>query len=124
MSREKAVRLKEREKGRENAEQKGGVLPEEMMKPKNDCQTDREGDGEQKMAGRKERQIIIKLMANEWKLCRGLPTIGGSGYEIINGWMKGKRYRQKKCQIGRRRRKKRRKRPAGKEKESADCMVV
>lgn len=94
------MRLKEREKGRENTEQKGGVLPEEMMKPKNDCQTERQGDGEQKMAGRKERQIIIKLMANEWKLFRGLPTIGGSGYEIINGWMKGKRYRQKNVRLG------------------------
>lgn len=35
---------------RENGEKKGGMLPEEMMKPKNDCQGDREG----KMEGRRD----------------------------------------------------------------------
>lgn len=44
----------------------------------------------------------------------------GSGYQIkMDG---AKRNTLKKCQIGKRRRKRRR--PAGKEKESADCMVV
>lgn len=34
-----------------NGENKGGMLPEEMMKPKNECQR----DTEQKMVGKKRK---------------------------------------------------------------------
>lgn len=41
-------------KRRENGEKKGGMLPEEMMKPKNECQRENQGDREGKMAGRRD----------------------------------------------------------------------
>lgn len=47
------------------------------MKPKNECQRGREGDTEQKMVGRKERQIVQELTTDEWT--EG--AIEGSGYE-------------------------------------------
>lgn len=39
----KAVRLKEPEREIENGGKKGGMLPEEMMKPKNGCQKRKAG---------------------------------------------------------------------------------
>lgn len=51
------------------------------MKPKNDCQRGREGDTEQKMVGRKERQIVSELTVDEWKE-------GGKSYSDGGIWIR------------------------------------
>lgn len=88
---------KERIKYREN----GGMLPEEMMKPKNECQSKKGGQGE---ADHQESMERVKL-------CRSLAASEGSRNKRINEGMRGETERGKRC-MGKKRREKR---PAGKE---------
>lgn len=74
----------EREREGKNGEKKRGMSPEEMMKPKNDCQREKEG-GREKDGGKKRKTDCLgvdsKRVEGGMERLKSLTAIEGFGFK-------------------------------------------